>query len=265
MSMKNIEQEYQPILPPEETEQPEDGFVPYCGSEDAGSRKNPRLFLLIPGILLALAVIFIVVVLVGRNFNFYQKTLQGLKFDYRSGEIVSEGVLPEKGVAAESVAAQIGRKQVTADVAFYLLHEDASVADAVSVYHYVHNVNEDIVSAVSGTKGWIFSSKTEIHLPLKNGNPPVTEEYRRPLLSELFFGTESHDAYMFSCYDAFYAVVGGQNYVCEIWLMEDDTVETPSYYTLYRYYQDGKLAGVRVLSDADTEMEVYDIQSYTVG
>lgn len=257
------EKDYQPIL--EQSEQPEEGFVPYCGSEEADARRKPKLYFVILGIAAAIAVLGLAVLLIGRNFNFYRTTLNTLQFDYRGGESTASDWTLDNGACAEAVSAEIGRQQVTLDAVLYLFDADSALIGGVSAYHNVHNVNEDVLTARSGSSKWFFTKKTELRVPLSNGAAPVTEEYRKPLLYELMFGTESHDAYWFECYDSMRASVGTKQYICEIWLMEDDSLAEPSYYTLYRYYLDGRLAGLRVLNDSDAVMEVYDIQSYTVG
>lgn len=257
------EKDYQPIL--EREEQPEEGFVPYCGSEEAEAHRKPRLYFVILGIAAVLAVLGLAVLLIGRNFNFYRKTLNTLQFDYRGGESTTSDWTLDKGACAEALSAEIGRQQVTVDAVLYLFGGDSELLGGVSAYHNVHNVNEDVLTARSGSSKWFFTKKTELRVGLKNGNAPVTEDYRKPLLYEMLFGTESHDAYWFECYDTMRASVGTKQYICEIWLMEDDSLAAPSYYTLYRYYLGDKLAGLRVLNDKDEVMEVYDIQDYTIG
>lgn len=257
------EKNYQPIL--EDSELPEEGFVPYCGSEEAQSHKRSGLYFKILGIAAALAILALAVLLIGRNFNLYHTTMNTLQFDYRGGEISTEDPTLERGACAAALSNSIGRQQVTADVVLYLFDEDRELVDAVSEYHSVHNVNEDVVTARSGSKGWLFSQKFEIRLALKNGNPPITEEYRKPLLYELMFGTTTHDAYAFECYDTLWASVGDETYICEIWLLADYSLAEPSYYTLYRYYLDGTLCGLRVLNNHDAAMEVYDIRDYAIG
>ena len=147
----------------------------------------------------------------------------------------------------------------------YLLDEKAVLMDAVSEVSYLHSSDTDLMTIKAGSKRWLFPNKTEIKLPLKEGYPPITQEYNKPLLSELMFGTASHGAYYFEVYDAYRSSVNGQQYICEVWLLADASLSEPSYYTLYRYYQDEKLAGLRVMSDRDSVMEVYDIKSYTIG
>lgn len=257
------EKDYQPIL--EAEEQPEEGFEPYCGSEEAEKHDRPRVYFIVLGIMAIVAVVGLAVLLIGRSFNLYHTVMDTLQFDYRDGEELTEDETLEFGACAAALSEQIGRQQITVDSYMYLFEEDSTLVDAVSEYHDVHNVNEDVLTARSGSKDWAFSQKFEIRLTLKNGNPPVTEEYRKPLLCELMFGTDSHDAYVFECYDTLRSSVNDKPYICEIWLLADYSLETPSYYTLYRYYQDGRLAGLRVLNDSDAVMEVYDIQNYSIG
>ncbi|MBR4200441.1 MAG: hypothetical protein IKQ91_04085 [Oscillospiraceae bacterium] len=258
--------EYEPIIMPEE-ESPDDGFVPYCGSAEAEAEEKhrPRLYFIILTVLGILAVGGFLFLLIGRSFNYYHSAINSLQFDYRGGEESTPSDALQKGACAEAVSRSIGDYPVTADMVMYLLNEDAAVSDGISGYHYVHSRVTDDLSVRSGSKSWPFTKKAHIVLPLKNGNPPVMDDYNKPLLFELMFGSKTHDAYQFESYDAYYSNVNGKQYICEIWLLADFTMETPSYYTLYRYYENEKLAGLRVLNDRDAMMEVYDIREYTIG
>ena len=77
------------------------------------------------------------------------------------------------------------------------------------------------------------------------------------------FAVENTPNVAYSCYDSYQSVVNGKAYTCEIWLMckYDSTGE--QYNTLYRYYDGGRLAGVRILLGTDELMEVLDIRDYS--
>ena len=259
------EKDYTPIVP--EEEQPEEGFVPYCGSDEAlaQERKKQKLYHIIVGVIGAIVVCGFLFLVIGRSFNFYHKTVNTLKFDYRDGETVQPDESLQKGACAEKVSKEIGSRQISADIVMYLMDEKAAMLDGISGYQYQHSPQTDTLSICSGTKSWPFSKKSEIRVPLKDGRAPVTEDYKKPLLYELMFGCNSHDAFFFESYDAYYSVVDGKQYTCEVWLLADAAREKTSYYTLYRYYDGSRLAGLRVLDDSDALMEIYDIRSYHAG
>ena len=85
------------ILPPEEAEKPEEGFVPYCADAKSDSdrrtgRKTVTLIVL-AGVLLLIPL----GVYLTRLLNFYNKTLNGLSFDYRNGEETDESSAENPG------------------------------------------------------------------------------------------------------------------------------------------------------------------------
>ena len=237
----------------DEPEKPEEGFVPYCGSDEAeagqkaGRKSKIKMWIFV--ILLILVTAGFVVILVGRRYNLYHETIGTIRFDYRTGEADVPDDSLEKGGCAKALREEIGDRAVTVDAAMYMFNDKMEISDTVSVYSYVHTKSSDAAVVKSGTANWFKTQKQSLQMPL---------------LFELFFGTENLDLLKASCYDTYRAEVAGGHYVCEVWLVCDLTGDDPVYYTVYRYYDEGRLAGVRVLSDQDEVMQVFDIRSYTL-
>ena len=107
--MEEKEKEYQPILPAHpENEQPEEGFVPYCGSEEAeNEQRDPKKKLLLLLIMIALLVLIIAVSMVLRKSNYYHTVLRNLRFDYRGGEFVFADSLDDPGERSYALADEI--------------------------------------------------------------------------------------------------------------------------------------------------------------
>ena len=80
--MAEQEKEYQPILPPSpEDEKPEEGFVPYCGSEEADPdmpRSNKKFVLLIVLIIAVVLLAFIMMFGIGilLSSNSYKRIIK---------------------------------------------------------------------------------------------------------------------------------------------------------------------------------------------
>lgn len=257
--------------PPDTPELPEEGFVPYCteAEPDAAHKQNRRIRLLIVLIILVAAVSLFSVI--GSKFNFYHKTLSTLQFDYRDGETVIEDSTVQIGFLANRLAGQIGQKQTHVQANFYLFDENNNLANAVSAYDYTHSIDKDELSVRSGVKASVISSKMHLRRTANGyekqsgGSWKPAEDAYIPPLNAYFFSTENSEDFLISCYDTYYTYVGDALYTCEVWLMEDDRGAVPVYYTLYRYYSGVDLAAVRVLSDHDSMMEVYDITDYQIG
>lgn len=234
---------------PSEPELPEEGFVPYSSSDEAKAERRSKIKMRIFGILLLLTVIGFVAILIGRRFNLYQKTMSSLAFDYREGEADVPDDLLTTGGCAKTLRQEIGDKAVSIQAVKYMFDDPSHLSDTVSVYSYVHTASSDEVIIKTGSSGWFMTKKQSMQMPL---------------LFDLFFAAESGETVQVSCYDTYRAEVGGKHYVCEVWLLCDLSSGEPVYYTLYRYYDQGRLAAVRVLTGQDESMQIFDIQSYTL-
>lgn len=244
-------------------EQPEEGFVPYAAEAEAAPNRRFRIGILILIVLTVITIILAVVLAVGKQHNYYEKILNSLRFDYRSGEMISEESLPEHGSFAKAVSEQISGKSYTFDAAMYMLDEQNTVQEFAAEYHYEHTPVKDLILSTTGAKGVIFKKKIKEEIPL--GAVTTVKSSMSLLVKEYCFGTKDHDVYTYECYDSYPTSVGGKSFTCEIWLMCDNRSKDAVHYTLYRYYDGAQLAAVRVLNDQNEIAEVYDIKYISVG
>ena len=258
----------EPPKPPEQPEVPEEGFVPYCAeAEKDGKKPNVKLLVLL--LLLLLVIAGVVVISFSRKHNFYQKTMSSLLFDCRNGEQMGT---PEEEILisdAETLAAEAPDSQVHIHANLYVFDEQENMEQVVTQYVYSYNTNEEEAYVKMGTPRW-FGSK-EQHYRYRSDEGFETEKggkfqkddnaYFPPLFSYCF-GVESDGAVTYKLRQRGPSHVNGKTYDCEIWLMCDKSGGEPVYITLYRYYDNGRLTGVRVLNSLDTQIQVYDIQSY---
>ena len=271
--MAEKDTDYKPIIQPDpEDEKPEEGFVPYCGSEEAAEvdRKPFRKFVLLM-ILLAAMILVFGISLAAKHFNYYHSVLSGLQFDYREGEGVINPELDEKVSLAETVAQEIGDRDLHIQAAMYLFDENQNLQNVMSEYDYTHSAEEDLLSVRTGSVNSLFRKsftyrKTMFGNERKKGSGwTIDSEAYVPKLNEYFFGTEDHGSICYQFRGASEVEVGGRNYTCELWTMEDASGQQTVYTTLYRYYSGTRLKGVRILFDFDELMEVYDVQNYVIG
>lgn len=256
--------------PPEIPEKPEEGFVPYAAEaakEEAGSNRKVMIVL----ILVVLIVIGVVVIAVGRKYNFYQETIGTLKFDYRNGEVTGEPAKDASRSYAVELAERCRGKQLNAAIVHYQFDENKHLVPAVTKYDYAYNVNEVRADIKKGTNDWYGAKeqtvrKTDAHgYEIQKGSNWVEDSqvYVPPLFTYLFEVGDTPTR-TFEWYQAFDSVVNGRLYACEIWLLTDTSSGEPVYLTLYRYYENGTLCGVRLANQFDMTMQVYDVQSYSI-
>ena len=271
--MDEKEQVYEPILPPSpEDEKPEEGFVPYCGSDEAelAERKpNKKLILLL--ILIAVFAALLLISVVARKNNFYHAVLQNLRFDYQEGEAVFDENLEAAGSRARALSEEIGNQNLRIDAAMYMFDEKQELQNIMTEYTYSHNNAEDILEVRTGSENALFMKsftyrRDGVGYQKKSGSSWKNDpEAYVPKLNEYFFGTEDHNGMYFACQQSSDVSVSGKDYTCELWLMEDRSGSQTVYTTIYRYYDGARLAGVRILFDFDTIMEVYDVKNYVIG
>lgn len=253
-------------------ESPEEGFIPYCGSEDAkAAERDPKIKIRILVILVAVLILVFVVSLAAKKNNYYHSVLNNLRFDYREGEATFDTVIDSPGSKARALSEQIAGQQIRVNTAMYLFDEQQKLQNIMTEYDYTHNATEDILDVRTGsenalfTKSFAYRRGSTGYQKRSGGVWEDDAEAYVPKLNEYFFGTESHAGMNFACQDSFFVEIGGKNYTCELWLMEDNSGSQTVYTTIYRYYNGSTLEGVRLLFDFDTLMEVYDIKNYTIG
>ncbi len=260
-----------PELPkPPVDEKPEEGFVPYCGTN--AYKRNPKTKLIVLAILSAVLVLIFCISHFAQKNNYYHAVLDTLMFDYRDGEAtIDDWSSDEPGMYARALSEQIGNQQIRLNTAMYLFDEQQKLQNYISEYDYTHNANEDILEARTGSEKALFMKsftyrRTAAGYQKKSGKQWKDDpEAYIPKLNEYFFGTVDHGRMRFACQQSSLVNVDGKDYTCELWLMEDNSGSQTVYTTIYRYYNGSRLAGVRILFDYDTMMQVYDIKNYNIG
>ncbi len=254
--------------PPEQPEVPEEGFVPYCAevNDSAGTHNRKAVFLIV---LLLLTVIGVIVILTGRTHNLYHETISALQFDYRNGEQTSAPDETANGTDAAELAQNSKDMRVKIAAYLYEFDEDEKLSQTVAQYQYDYTANEEQSLVRVGTSRWFGTGETHCRHKYREGYEyekgskwiASNDAYFPPLYAYCF-GIKSGNGIKYDLYQSYRSYVNNSTYDCEIWLMTDETGAEPLYLTLYRYYQNGQLAAVRVLNNLDARMQVYDIRNY---
>ena len=255
--------------PPEQPEVPEEGFVPYCAEvQETGSKHDRKTVFLF--VLLLLVIAGIVVIMIGRSHNFYHTVLDKLMFDYREGEQTGQPDEVPDGSDAIALAEQSKNKEVKLFAYLYEFDEDRKQGQTITRYSYNYSAVEEFSAVKIGTSRWFGTG--EKHYRKKYNQPyeaakgskwEATDTAYFPPIYAYCFGVNPSNGVTYSLYQSYQTTVKGEKYDCEIWLMCDQNGAEPLYLTLYRYYQGGRLAGVRVLNNVDSQMQIYDVQSYS--
>lgn len=256
--------------PPEKPEVPEEGFVPYAAEAAKKSSGDTRKVVIIL-ILVILIVIGSVVLAFGKKYNFYNETINSLKFDYRNGEATGQPYENAERSFAYELAQKCYGRQLNATVVHYQFDGQRKLDQTVTKYEYAYNVNEVRADIKQGTSGWYGSGEQTIRRTDANGYEIMKggdwekddNAYIPPLYTYLFEIGETPTRKI-EWYQVNDSVVNGKLYTCEIWLLTDTSSGEPVYLTLYRYYENGTLRGVRIANQLDMTVQVYDVQSYTV-
>lgn len=230
-------------------------FVPYVteAMQSESGKKKKRLLILVI-VLIVLNVIIVTVTAIGRRHNFYERTMKSLSFDYRSGESVDDAVSLPHGDLARHIAEEIGSHKLTAHAVNYLIDGTGALDDTVISYDYTHSPDGDSLKAQTGVRGWIVKRNSEVS----------AEPGKVLSVYDFCFSVDSRPGVKFECIDGYETAVGRNIFDCELWLMEDSTDSRTMYYTLYRYYSGGRLAGVRVLTQLNNNMSVFDVTGYEI-
>ena len=261
------------ILPtletPDQPELPEEGFVPYCAdAESDGDRRQKRKIRILLVLIILIVCIFVFSI-VSTKCNFYQKTVKSLRFDYTAGETTDETPDDDPGRCARAISAQIQEKTVTVHTYTYLFDDQGNLSNNISAYDYEKSASGTNMDIRIGSAKSLVTKKRSLRTGAsgieeqKGKTWEVSPDSRIPNLAEWFFATQSHDKIRFECAGAYETIVGKTNYLCEVWLMEDDSKAEPEYTTLYRYYDGSRLAGVRMLKSSEDVMYVFDITDYS--
>lgn len=249
-----------------EPEMPEEGFVPFAAEAAANKHKRKVKLLLL---LLCAAVLFGVLLICSRFFGFYTRTMKHLKFDYRSGEAVSEAKVDDADNPSEVISRALGSDGFTAEANVYCFNSQAAISLTASHYRYEYTKDGADLYVRTGTDGGLFASSDHYHADSAGHVTKINWSKESPSddretanLSDYFFAVKPHGNVKLQRENSYYTSVNGTTYICELWLMESNSGGKTVYYTIYRYYQNDKLAGVRVLNSEDDLMMVYDITDY---
>ena len=228
-------------------------------------KKKIPLFLLIPLIIAGILLLFFVY---SKWFNFYQRSVWGLNFDYRCGEKAAELQqieLPIAKTLAESIPAN---SSATIQATEYYFSSKGEISTDISKYTYTHSLASESVRIKTGTYGTFITSSTNLrrnadgNIEQKHGFKWESTEETIQNLYAFFFGVESTDDYKLEYYETSTTQLETEPYDCEIWLMTRTTYNITTYYTIYRYYQNNQLKAVRILDNYNELMQIFDIKSY---
>lgn len=252
-------------MPPADPELPEEGFVPFAAEAAANKQKRKAKLLVW---LLCIAALFGAFLICCRVFGFYRRTMKHLHFDYRAGEAVKESKTDGEGDISEKVRNALGSSYI-AEANVYCFNSQAALSLTVSHYRYECSPDGAYLDVKTGTDGGLFPSSDRYHADstgrvtkISGSKEISSDDTETANLGDYFFETESYSNKKLSRQNTYYTSVNGSTYVCELWLMEAPAGGKTVYYTIYRYYQEDRLAGIRVLSSENDLMMVYDITDY---
>ncbi|MBQ3941144.1 MAG: hypothetical protein II723_08525, partial [Oscillospiraceae bacterium] len=218
-------------------------------------------------VLIVIAVLAAAFMICNRQFNYFDRTLKTLQFDYRDGETIDEETevpLAEKSLA---LARSMEGQEVSLNAVKLCFSFSGMLSETVSVQDYRSDGTTETLDAATGTAGLMFPVRRHYRrtgdvTELRDGSkwvPAASDAL--PRLADLCFGAVSHDGISLSCLDSYRTVIGTSAYICELWLMDCTQGDTVTHYTVYRYFSGDTLCAVRVLSGDSDTMDVYDLKS----
>lgn len=244
------------ILPRSEITEEEKNFVPDFNNEAIAAKQKRKGIILI--VLLILAVAVGGLIFYGQHFNFYSRTMEHLHFNYLNGEVIdeeTEAPFAKHGTALAELA-QNGSLSFTA--AAYSFDAQRQCLPAVSLFTYSGSVGTEQLNQKIGVSGSFLTKSRSFH-----PNAETTDDPEIYAIRDFLFGAKDHDGITIQCVNSYYTKVSEKPYLCELWLMSMPFEGRTIYYTLYRYYSESQLAGVRMLSSETEQMTVYDVTAYS--
>lgn len=240
-------------------------YAPLADAVGAEVKQSRKFKLLV--ILMILAALLGIYLLFAGKLSFYERTLRHIGFDYRDGEIIGESVNPDTSIA-EQLAEQFQGKSIAFRTVRYSMYNDRTMTNSVSEYDITLSANGGSSTQRTGLANRLLTQKEQI----LDENGSIKEktlfkwhdvaDLSIPCLDVLFFAVDQTDSYIAQLDSSSSSVINGETYQCEIWLVEILDQAAPVYFTTYRYYTDGQLAGVRVLNSNSEIMDIYDIKDY---
>ncbi len=234
--------------------------------------RHKKLLTIILVIVLSLLLLLAGYTVAAKNFTLYARTMKQLRFDYRCGELTDTPLDDITPSTAEVIKKQLDTADegVRINATAMLFNENGTYTPTLTLYDYYHASDKaasNTLTMQTCAEYWFPTETTEL-MQSSEGNCMVktddewaeTDELHIPDLYDYCFATE--DTKGVEHFASYYSQVGSINYLCELWLMEEDTSDGTVYNTLYRYYNGGRLCAVRLLPSYSTNMLVFDITDY---
>lgn len=209
-----------------------------------------------------------------KHFTLYARTMRQLRFDYRLGEITDAPLDDTTSTMADNIKTQLDAagKGVRIQAAAMLFNENGTYTPTLTLYDYYHGLDAaatDTITMQTCVEYWFPTETTDLMqtadeacMVKSDGEWVATEELHiLDLYDYCFAASEDNNI---EHYASYYSEVGNVRYLCEIWLMEEESSEGTVYNTIYRYYHSGKLCAVRLLPSYSTNMLVFDITDYCI-
>lgn len=232
--------------------------------------KKPLIVILVT--VLGLLLLLMSFTVAAKHFTLYARTMKQLRFDYRRGEITDEPLDEIHPSTADTVKEQLdgAGKGVRIQATAMLFNENGTYTPTLTLYDYYHGLEASASDRITmqTCAEYCFPTETTdlmqtadgICMVKSDGEWVATNELHIPDLYNYCFATEATKGV--EHFASYYSQVGNIRYLCEIWLMEEESGDGTVYNTLYRYYNGAKLCAVRLLPSYSTNMLVFDITDY---
>lgn len=234
--------------------------------------RHKKLLIIILTIVLSLLILLLIYSVAAKNFTLYARTMKHLRFDYRQGEISDAPLDDITPALADDIKEQIDAAEqgVRIQATAMLFNENGTYTPTLTLYDYYHSLDAgatDTITTRTCAEYWFPTETTDL-MQTDDGSCMVkldgewvqTDELHIPNLYDYCFATTQTKGV--AHYASYYSQVCDMQYLCEIWLIEEEGDEGIIYNTVYRYYSGGKLCAVRLLPSYSTNMLVFDITDY---
>ncbi len=235
--------------------------------------RHKKMLTVILVVVLILLLLLMGYAIAAGNFTLYARTIKQIKFDYRQGEITDQPLEAVTKTTADVIMQQLGERDVAIEAVAMLFNENGTYTPTLTLYSYLHTAKEtaaDTLTMQTCAEYWFPTETTSLkqnadgqcYISTENeqNNWTETDSFHIPNLYDYCFATEETDGV--EHYASYHSRVGNTNYLCEIWLMEEESEEDTVYNTLYRYYDGDRLCALRLLPSYSTNMLVFDIVDY---
>lgn len=281
MTMKATDMQHNDIHTDTKTEKEAPASVAEFSSSDIQAadllplpspHRHKKRLVIILVIVLCLLLLVMGYSVAAKHFTLYARTMQQLRFDYRLGEITDAPLDDTTSTMADDIKAQLdaASKGIRMQATAMLFNENGTYTPTLTLYDYYHGFDAaatDTITMQTCVEYWfptetthLMQTANEACMVKSDGKWVETDELHIPdLYAYCFAASENSNI---EHYASYYSEVGNVRYLCEIWLMEEESSEGTVYNTIYRYYNGGKLRAVRLLPSYSTDMLVFDITDY---